>query len=133
MDYLKRKGRLFFHIISMPIIWSLVIPVVILDIWIELYHRTCFPLYGIPYVKRQNYVLIDRHKLQYLSFTQKIGCVYCGYVNGIIHYWSEIGGRTEKYWCGIMHHKKKGFIPPKHHVTFLRYGDKKQFEQFTKR
>jgi hypothetical protein len=130
MDYLKHKGRNFRHFISTPIIYSLLIPIVIMDIWCEIYHRTCFPLYGLPYVKRKNYVLIDRHKLKYLSFRQKLGCVYCGYANGVVHYCSEIAAQTEKYWCGIMHQKKKGFIPPAHHAKFLRYNDKKQFEKF---
>ncbi|MFH1649940.1 MAG: hypothetical protein ABIA93_05300 [Candidatus Woesearchaeota archaeon] len=130
MDQLKHKERRFKHFISIPIIYSVFIAIVILDIWTEIYHRICFPLYGLPYVKRRNYILIDRHKLKYLSFGRKIACIYCGYANGVAHYLTEIAGQTEKYWCGIMHHKKKGFIAPEHHASFLRYNDKKQFEKF---
>ncbi|MBI4117569.1 MAG: hypothetical protein HY453_00595 [Parcubacteria group bacterium] len=107
----------------------MLIPTLFLDICMEIYHRICFPLYGLPYVKRSNYILIDRHRLQYLTFLQKIGCAYCGYANGVYNYAVEIAARTEQYWCGIMHEKKKGFIPPKHHANFLPYGDREAFEK----
>ena len=35
----------------------------IMDFWVELYHRVCFPFYRIAYVKRREYIKIDRHKL----------------------------------------------------------------------
>ena len=129
MDYLKDKGRIFQQLISLPFIWSILIPLVLFDIWSEFYHRICFSLYGLEYVKRSNYIRIDRHKLKYLNWYQKIGCVYCGYANGLIHYWSVIFSRTEKYWCGIMHKKYPGFKAPAHHKNFVKYGDKKAFRK----
>ena len=100
------------HFFVMPIITSVLIPMVIMDIWMEIYHRICFPLCGIKYVKRSNYILIDRHKLKYLNIFEKIYCVYCGYGNGVVRYWSEIAAETEYYWCGIQHAKKQR--PPHH-------------------
>ncbi len=129
MEYIKDKKRRFQQIISLPIIWSGLIPLVVVDVWLELYHRTCFPLYGLPYVKRSNYIRIDRHKLKYLSWSQKLGCAYCGYVNGWAHYASVIVGETEKYWCGIMHKKYPGFKAPEHHKDFAKYGDEKAFRE----
>lgn len=81
----------------------MIIPVIIADIWLELYHRVCFPLYGIKTVERRAYIKIDRQKLAYLNRWQKLNCMYCGYVNGALHYRTEVAGRTEKYRCGIMH------------------------------
>ncbi len=129
MDILNDKKRRFGQIISLPFIWSLIIPLVLFDIWVEVYHRICFPLYGIKYVKRSQYIKIDRHKLKYLNFYQKIGCAYCGYANGLAGYWVEIAGRTEKYWCAIMHKKYLKFNVPKHHKGFLKYGDEKGFKK----
>ena len=44
-----------------------------------------------------------------------------------------ITAETEKYWCGIMHKKYKGFVQPAHHKDFLKYGDEKAFkEKYTK-
>ena len=113
----------------MPIIMTLVVPLIILDIWTEIYHRICFPICKIPYVKRRKYIKIDRHKLKYLNFVQKISCAYCGYANGLAAYWVRIGGETERYWCGIMHKKNKNFIAPDHHKDFTKYGDEKEFRE----
>ncbi|MCK5027790.1 MAG: hypothetical protein KAS07_05215 [Candidatus Pacebacteria bacterium] len=131
MRYLKNKKYRYKHIIVVPIISILIIPLVILDLYIELYHRTCFPLCRIPYVKRQNHIKIDRHRLSYLTFWQKIYCAYCGYGNGIISYWREIIAKTEMYWCGIKHEKTCDFIEPDHHkkFNFAEYDDKQDFKQ----
>ena len=128
MDYIKNRKRYFSHIISLPILYGIFIPILFLDICAEIYHRICFVLYRLKYVKRSNYIKIDRQKLNYLKWNQKIGCVYCGYVNGLIGYWAEIGAKTEKYWCGIMHEKSKNFNEPKHHKDFVKYGDEEGFK-----
>jgi hypothetical protein len=107
----------------------MIIPLVILDVFIEIYQHICFPLYGIPLVKRSSYIKIDRHKLEYLTPMDKIDCAYCGYANGLLHYSMEIAGRTEKYWCAIKHREGEGFIPPKHHNDFVEYGNKAAFEK----
>jgi hypothetical protein len=108
----------------------MIIPVVISDIWIEIYHRICFPLYGIPYVKRSNYIRItDRAKLPYLSWPERLSCAYCGYVNGWLHYASAIAGETEKYWCAIAHLEERGYKPAEHEKDFVKYGDKEGFSK----
>lgn len=127
MQYLKNRNQSFWHIISGPIIWSLIIPLVITDLWVEIYHRICFPLYGLPCVKRRHYIQIDRHKLKYLNWVQKINCVYCGYANGAFNYWVKIAGVTERYWCGIRHKRNRDFIEPIHHQDFAKYNDEKDF------
>lgn len=129
MDYLKTQNRRLGHIISAPYIYSVIIPVVIADLWIEIYHRICFPLYGLPYIKRGTYIHVDRVKLSYLNPLQKIFCMYCGYVNGVFAYWVQIAAATEKYWCGIQHKKIKNITLPKHHKGFIPYGDEKAFEE----
>lgn len=116
--------------LSMPFVYSVFIPAVFLDICVEIYHRICFKLYGLPYVKRLNYIRIDRQKLSYLSWLEKINCAYCGYINGLFHYVSVIAAETEKYWCGIMHAKYKGFKAPAHHKNFLPYGDEQAYNEF---
>ena len=116
--------RLIKHIISGPIIWAMLIPVFFADICLELYHRTCFPLYGLEYVRRSKYIrVLDRTKLPYLNWSEKLGCMYCGYVNGWLHYASVIAGKTEHYWCGIMHLEDRGYVPSVHEAQFVKYGD----------
>lgn len=127
MEHLLHPERLAKHTVSAPFIFSVFIPVIIADIWIEIYHRICFELYGIEYVERSTYVKIDRQKLSYLNPLQKVFCMYCGYVNGVFAYWVEIAARTEKYWCGIQHKKAEGYRSPNHHKDFVQYDDERAF------
>lgn len=116
-----KKGAisLCLHILTAPFIYSLIVPFVLLDLFLEIYHRICFPIYDIPYIKRSAHIRIDRHKLSFLSPIEKVHCMYCGYCNGLIHYASKIAGETEKYWCGIHHELQDDFQSPAHHKDFL--------------
>ena len=113
----------------MPFIYMMIVPLIFLDFLIEIYHRVCFFLYGIDYIKRGDYIKFDRHKLSYLTFLQKIHCTYCSYANGLLRYSSEIAANTEKYWCGIKHKPTDDFVEPKHHKDFAKYDDKEEFEK----
>ena len=128
MDAKKERGFLR-HLIPYITLWVLLIPLVLLDIFIEIYHRFSFPFYSLKYIKRKDYIKIDRHKLKYLNFGEKLGCVYCGYSIGLLSYSSAIGAATEKYWCGIKHKKRKGFHEPPYHKTFMEYGDEKAYKK----
>ncbi len=127
----RKSTENFKHLLVSPIIASLIIPLVIIDAWIEFYHQVCFPVYKIPLVNRNNYIKIDRHKLTYLSWPQKLYCMYCGYANGLINYAQEIAGQTEKYWCGIQHQQTPGFIAPQHHTNleFTEYNNEEAFKK----
>jgi hypothetical protein len=125
----KSQDRFWRHLLSAPFIYGMIVPAIFLDITLEIYHRICFKLYGISYVSRKNYILMDRHRLAYLPWYDKIHCAYCGYVNGLFAYAVAIAGETEKYWCGIKHKPTKGFAEPAHHKEFMNYGDKEAFEK----
>jgi hypothetical protein len=127
MLYLKNSGQTFRHLLSAFFIYPLILPIFLLDFALEIYHRIGFRLYRIPRIKRGQYIQIDRHKLEYLTFFQKINCFYCGYTNGVIHYWSKIAAESERYWCGIQHQKNPNFIPPEHHRDFIEYNNKKDY------
>lgn len=126
----KLKNKKLRHTLAIPFIWGISIPMVIMDLFVEIYHRVAFPLYGIPTVKRSNYIRIDRQKLSYLSWNDKLSCMYCGYANGFAAYMVKIAGDTEKYWCGIKHHEGGGYVPQPHQKDFLPYGDEKAYKDF---
>lgn len=123
----RKYSRRLRHTLTIPFIFSMIIPLVILDIFIELYHRISFPLYKIPLIKREKYIKIDRHRLKYLNWVEKGFCAYCGYANGLLQYSTVIAGDTEKYWCGIKHQESSDFIEPSHHKDFTKYGDEEEF------
>ncbi len=111
-------------LVGAPLVWMMIIPVVIADVFIEVYHRLAFPIYGIAYVKRSQYIRVfDREKLPYLTWYEKAGCMYCGYVNGWLHYASVIAGRTENYFCAIAHLEERGYVQSEHEKSFAKFGD----------
>lgn len=130
MEYLKNSYKGLKHLIAIPLVTSLIIPLLLTDIWAEIYHRICFPLYKIPYVKRKDYIkIVDRGKLKYLNFFQKLYCMYCGYGNGLVNYLVKIAGETERYWCGIKHQKTDGFVEPENQKNFAEYNNKEEFNK----
>lgn len=133
MEYKRHPERNGKHFLGGPIVYVMIIPLVFLDICLEAYHRLCFPLYGIPRLKRSQYFQFDRQKLSYLTGWEKINCTYCTYANGLLLYASMIVAYTEQYWCSIKNKKDAIHIEPAHHKDFLEYGDKKQFEKFLDR
>lgn len=72
MKYFFTRRRFIRHLPMYPFIYGAALFIIILDIWIELYHRIAFPLYGLKYVRRKDYIKIDRHKLSYLHAFQKV-------------------------------------------------------------
>ena len=94
------------NLITGPIIYSMIIPLLVTDLFITFFQLTCFPIYGIKKVRRADYIIFDRHNLQYLNFIEKFHCTYCAYGTGMIAYISEIVGRTEQYFCPIKHARK---------------------------
>jgi len=129
-----KKG--FFHwlvtyrpqnLITGPIIYSMIVPMLFLDLCVSFYQATCFPIYGITKVRRGDYIVFDRQQLGYLNFVEKFHCTYCAYGNGLLAYVSEIVGRTEEYFCPIKHARK---MLGKHsrYARFLNYGDATDYE-----
>lgn len=110
------------HILVAPVIYSMILPMVLLDLWVSLYQAICFPAYGIPRVKRSHYVVFDRHHLAYLNLVEKMNCVYCSYGNGVFAYARAVAGRTEQYWCPIKH-ARRVLDPHGRYFSFLDYGD----------
>ena len=106
-------------IVTAPLIYSLIVPFVIVDLWVSLYQALCFRAWGVVRVRRLAFFSIDRRKLGYLNELEKLHCVYCSYVNGVIAYVREVAARTEQYWCPIRdgrrvkgrHHRHAGFAP----------------------
>jgi hypothetical protein len=110
------------NLLTAPLIYSLLVPVVLLDAWVTLYQIVCFRIYGIARVRRSSYVVVDRQHLAYLNAIEKLNCMYCSYANGVFAYVREIGARTEQYWCPIRHARRiRG--PHEHYRRFVDYGD----------
>lgn len=110
------------HILSIPFIYGMIIPILCMDITITCYQHICFRLYRIARVKRSKYIVLDRHHLSYLNAIEKFNCLYCGYGNGVMSYSREVIARTEQYWCPIKH-ARKVVGTHKRYRKFVAYGD----------
>lgn len=120
------------NVITAPFIYSVIIPLLILDIWITLYQAICFPLYRVPKVSRSSYIVIDRHNLSYLNLIEKLNCIYCGYCGGVFAYAREIAARTEQYWCPIKH-ARKILDPHRRYARFVDFGQGEEYTQASKK
>ncbi len=118
--YILRSS--FLVLLTTPVIYACLLPIALLDLICSVYQWICFPIYGIPTVRRSDYLTFDRRHLAYLNLIEKINCEYCSYGNGILAYVVEIVARTEQYWCPIKHfHCVK--CAHKRYKNFLNFGD----------
>ncbi len=115
-------------VVTAPIIYAVIVPLVLLDLFVSLYQAVCFPVYGIPKVRRGDYLVFDRHHLAYLNIIEKVNCAYCSYANGLISYVREIAARTEIYWCPIKHAQRM-LGPHPHYAGFADFGDAETYRQ----
>jgi len=125
LTFLRNPRPLF--ILTAPLIYWLIVPLVLLDLSVTLYQAVCFPAYGIGKVRRGDYVFIDRHQLAYLNGLQKLNCIYCGYANGLIAFVREVAARTEQYWCPIKHAHRVA-EPHGYYGQFVDFGDAEGFQ-----
>jgi hypothetical protein len=121
-----------FNILSAPVIWTCLLPIFLLDVVMSLYQLICFPIYGIPKVRRSDYIIMDRSRINYLNLIEKVNCAYCSYFNGVIAFIQEVAGRTEQYWCPIKHARRISTIHSRY-VKFLEYGDAEGYRNNLKR
>ncbi len=71
-------------LLSAPLIYAMVVPLMLLDLSLTLYQAVCFRVYGIEKVRRGDYLIYDRSQLAYLNAIEKLNCTYCSYANGLI-------------------------------------------------
>jgi len=118
----------FLVLLTTPLIWFCLVPIVFLDLVISVYQALCFGIYGIPKVCRGDYMLLDRHRLAYLNLLEKLNCEYCAYGNGVLAYTAEVAARTEQYWCPIKHALRTKSMHSRYRF-FFDYGDAEHYRQ----
>ncbi len=124
----RRWTEALINLATAPIIYSLIVPICLLDLWVTLYQQVCFRAYGIVRVDRSKFIVVDRHHLAHLNGIEKVNCVFCGYANGVFAYVREVAGRTEQYWCPIRHASRvRGAHRQYRH--FVDYGDAEGYKR----
>ena len=115
------------NLITGPIIYGMIIPLLILDLFVSFYQATCFPIYGVAKVRRADHIVFDRQQLEYLNFIEKFHCTYCAYGSGLIAYVHAIVAKTEEYFCPIKHARKIAGAHARY-ARFLDYGEAEDYE-----
>ena len=110
------------NVLSAPFVYSMILPISVLDLTITLYQSVCFPLYGIERVSRRRYLVVDRQHLAYLNVIERMNCAYCGYANGVMAYSRAVVLRTERYWCPIKH-ARRALGQDRQQLDYADYGD----------
>jgi hypothetical protein len=115
-------------LLTAPLIYLGIIPIVMLDLYTTLYQEACFKSYGLRKVQRNGYILRDRHHLGYLNWVERINCDYCAYFNGVIAYAREVAGRTELHFCPIRNATLRK-SPHAQYKAFVAFGDGEAYEK----
>ena len=63
------------NLITGPLTYGMVIPLLMLDACVSFFQWACFPIYGITKVRRSDYLVFDRHHLGYLNFIRRSRCL----------------------------------------------------------
>ena len=95
------------NLITGPIIYIMILPLLFLDLFVSFFQWSCFPIYGIKKFSRKEFFIFDRHELLYLDLISKFHCTYCAYGVGVIAYVEAIISATEAYFCPIKHKSPK--------------------------
>ena len=115
-------GASFASWLVAPVIYSGIVPMLLLDGFLWGYQAICFPVYHITKAKRSDYVVLDRGDLPYLNILEKLNCGYCGYANGLMAYGREVAARTEQFFCPIKH-ARRVIAAHDRYRGFFEYGD----------
>ena len=119
-------------VLTAPVIYALIIPLVLLDLSVSIYQAVCFRAYGIARVRRRDYLVFDRHYLAYLNLLEKVNCAYCSYANGVIAFVREVAARTEQHWCPIKH-ARRVLAADAHYREVIEFGDAEAYRAWLAR
>ena len=115
------------NLITGPMIYSVIVPLLLLDAFVSLYQLLCFPIYKVKSFRRSDFIVFDRQELKYLDWISKFHCTYCAYAVGLIGFVSAVIGATEAYFCTIKHHSKKSHGPVRKY-RFVAYEQSDDFD-----
>jgi len=122
------RGSRLAVVLTAPLIYAGFLPFALMDLFVTVYQRLCFPVYGIPRVRRADHIVFDRADLPYLNAVERFNCFYCSYGNGVAAYLREVAARTEQYWCPIKH-ARRVVAAHERYPHFFEFGDARAYRE----
>lgn len=111
----------FLAILGIVYIYAEVVFIVLVHLVCWLHHVVVFTIFRIPKPRLRDFMIFDRGRLTKLTWMQRIGCVYCSYVNGVAAWVKATANATEIYACAIKHAiTKRGM---EHQERYYEYQD----------
>ena len=126
-EIVPQRGKVLFklNLFTSPFaalaIYSMIVPIMIIDAWTQIYQIVYFGLRGIPMIQRRDYLMMDRFQLRGLNVAQKVNCFYCEYANGVIAWLKAVANQTEIYSCAIKHSVQP--MGHEHQEDFYNYDE----------
>ena len=115
------------NIITGPLIYGMLVPLVFLDLSVWVYQYVCFPVYKLPRIVRAPFNAFDRQELRYLDWVSKAHCSYCAYAMGVAAFSSAVIQATEAYFCPIKHQHKLAVVKASA-VPYVEYEEPEGFD-----
>ncbi len=109
------------RLISIIVILWMIVPILLFDFWVIVYHAVYFRICGIPLIPRGQYISMDRARLKRLTWVQRMNCAYCDYANGAIAWIKAVINTTEVYSCAIKHGSTEYY--ESHQEGYYDYAD----------
>lgn len=95
----KRPKRFFVHIFVLPLAIAMLVPLLIFDLCLSLYHRLAFAICGMKRVNRKAQFKLDQKKIALLDRKERFFALMIFYANGVLNYAKKILAESEQYWC----------------------------------
>ena len=113
-------------VLTAPLIYALIVPLVLLDVCVRLYQAICFPAYGLAKVLRADYSTATICPI--FNALEKLNCAYCSYANGLVGYVGAIAARTEAFGCPIKHARRM-VMTHAQYADFADFGDAEPYRR----
>lgn len=97
----KSKRSFIRHIFVMPFAVAFLLPVMVFDMCLSLFHRIIFGICGMKKVNRKSHFKVDQMKIAQLSKMQRFYAIYLLYLKGIMSFGLKIAQESEQYWCHV--------------------------------
>jgi len=101
-----RRNAELRNVVTAPIIYPVLLPLLLLDLAVGVYQVLCFARYGIGRVGRREHLACDGPRRACRNPIEKIHCACCSNANGLMACARELVGRTEPYGCPIQHARR---------------------------
>ena len=95
----KNRAGFFRHIFVLPFALVMLVPLLIFDFCLSVFHRIVFALCKMKRVNRAAHFKLDQMKIAQLGKLSRLFAIYIYYARGLMSYAGKIAAECDQYWC----------------------------------